>query len=107
MSEQIKIRNAADPEKIKEGKKSEDMKRKQEIKDVFDVISTEPGKRFYMRMLAICKVYHEVAEASGSFTYYNAGKRAVGLTLQSDLVRASPEIYASMVREAYDAEKEF
>ena len=86
MSENVKIRNAADPEKVKEAKKAEDLNRKRDIKDILEVVSTESGKRFYKRVLELCKVYQEVAEHSGSFTYYNAGKRSIGLVLQADLV---------------------
>lgn len=106
MSE-IKIKNVADPAKVKEASKETDALRKQEISDVFKVVSTEEGRRFYHRLLGLCRVYQEVAEQSGSWTYYNAGKRSVGLVLQQDLVRASPEIYSKIVREAYEEEFTF
>ena len=106
MSE-VKIRNAADPAKVKEAEKESDSIRKQEIADVFKVVSTEEGRRFYHRLLGICGVYKEVAEQSGSCTYYNAGKRSVGLRLQEDLVRASPDVYSKIVKEAYKTEIDF
>lgn len=56
------------------------------------------GRRILWKMIGQCGVYKTSAESSGSFTYYNEGRRSVGLNLIVEICEADPEGFIKLQR---------
>ena len=96
MREDSLVKNAADEDQVKYAGDRETKERKQELADIRAVMSTREGRRFLWRYLGICGIDKTSAETSGSWTYFNEGRKLVGLTLKHDIVQASPEGWIEM-----------
>lgn len=94
------IPNASDEKQIKEAALKQKRGRQLELQDVAFILSDKRGRRFFWRYLSSCGVFTSSADNSGSWTYFNEGKRAVGLQLLADLDAASPDSYAVMLKES-------
>lgn len=100
MSEKVLVRNAADKDQVKSAKQKEKFSRDRDLKDMKDVLSSVPGRRVVWRYLSECGVFQQSARDSGSWTYFNEGKRSVGLMLLADINEADPESYLKMLNES-------
>lgn len=91
--------NAADETEVKErGKKSKD-KRTRELDDVFFILGSPQGRRFFWRYLGRCGIFR-TSMTGNNTTFFNEGERMIGLNLLADLNEANPEAYAVMQKEA-------
>lgn len=97
---QPKNTNAADEAQVKEAAIRVKRGRQQELMDVVFLLSDKRGRRFFWRYLTTCGVFKSSADNSGSWTYFNEGRRDIGLQLLADVDAASPESYAVMLRES-------
>mgnify|MGYP003143769975 CR=1 FL=1 len=61
-----------------------------------DLLETDGGKEFFWRLLARCKLY-ETSFTGNSQTFFNEGKREIGLWVLSEIVAADPKAYANMM----------
>lgn len=93
------VGNASDSQQVKNAKRSEESKRNQELNDVEFVLSTPQGRRFLWRLLGVCHVF-KTSFTGNSTTFFNEGKRDVGLRLLGDINEASPDSYLKMMQEA-------
>lgn len=91
--------NIADENQVLKGKQLEKFKLKQEKTDMKAILETEFGRRFIWKWLSLSGVYQQSAENSGSWTYFNEGRRAIGLKLLDEVVTVSPEAYLLMIKE--------
>lgn len=93
------VGNASDSQQVKNAKRSEESKRNQELNDVEFVLSTPQGRRFLWRLLGVCHVF-KTSFTGNSTTFFNEGKRDIGLRLLADINEASPNSYLKMMQEA-------
>jgi hypothetical protein len=88
-----KKQNAADEAQVKEaGRKGKELE-DQNIADMKWVLSSQQGIRVIARYLEFCGVHKISADASGSWTYFNEGKRNIGLKMLADIEKSKPEAY--------------
>lgn len=81
-------------------KLSEDDK-KQLDQEAFRFLLDNPhGRRILWKLIGSCGVYKSSAENSGSFTYFNEGKRSVGLNLIVDICEADPEGFIKLQKQS-------
>lgn len=96
-----------DEKLIEEREQKEILKFKQEISDLKFVLSTPQGRRLLWRYLEFAGVYEQSAHASGSWTYFNEGRRSVGLKLLAEITAHDPESYFKMILENKKEQGEF
>ena len=94
------VSNASDEEQVKKAKDHVRRGREQELADIYTVLSTRQGRRFYWKYLSFCKVFETSFNHSGSITAFNEGMRNVGLKLLSDMNEACPDVYAVIQKES-------
>lgn len=70
----------------------------QKAQDVKAIAATPSGRRFFWRYLGITKVY-ETSFTGNSETFFNEGKRVVGLNMIGELMQHAPEEYFKMIKE--------
>ena len=98
------VKNAADPKQVERAGHKQRYNRKMELEDVRDILETPAGRRTFWRYLTECRVFGSVFNNSGSMTYFNEGRRDVGLKIMADITEANDEAYLLMMREAKDRE---
>ena len=74
---------------------------KQLERDLRAVIGTDAGRRFIWTLLGDCGVFRTSFTGNNS-TFFNEGKRFVGLEVLKRMNSAAPEAFANMQREAAD-----
>lgn len=89
--------NAADKNQVASAKARAKQIRRAEIGDIRSVMSTETGRRFLLRYIALCGVYEpSYMEGSPTGTALNEGMRRIGLCLMKDVSDACPDAYVQM-----------
>lgn len=94
------VRNLGDATQVKEAKAKEKRGRDLQLSDLKFALSTKPGRRLVWRMLCKCGIYEQSAADSGSWTYFNEGRRSVGLFLIAEIMEVEPESYVLMMKES-------
>lgn len=78
----------------------EKAERNKEIDDIKEVLRSAAGRRFYHRLIAHTKPFHEsFVVGMNDVTANNEGRRMVGNWLLSELLDADPDRYFQMCRE--------
>ena len=85
-----------DPREIKKLREKEERTRLRKQNNLKVVMSTKDGREFMWDLLGQCGLYVPSAHQSGSWTYYNEGRRSVGLELVKSI---SAESYIQMMNE--------
>lgn len=98
------VKNAADPEQVREASGKANRGRDRELNDVRYLLSTMEGKRFIWRYLGICRLFETSFRMSAEMAYFE-GIRSVGLKMMSDITEANPQAFIDMMKEAGDAAK--
>ncbi|MBF8177814.1 Bbp19 family protein [Herminiimonas contaminans] len=93
--------NASDESQVADRKKKELRGRERELEDLRVVLSTKEGRRFYWKTLCDCGVFKS-SFTGNSTTFFNEGKRDIGLKLLADLMEADAKKYLLMTEEAKD-----
>lgn len=93
------VQNHADEEQVAGAQKKQKKKLLQSEDDLKFLLKTEQGRRFLWRLLSVCGLYKQSAEASGSWTYFNEGKRWVGNKFFFEIVKTDPDAYTRMIKE--------
>lgn len=71
--------------------KKQKLERLQYIEDIKEILSTKAGKRFFNKYFSDSMIF--VTTFTGnSETFFNEGKRSVGLRLFYDVIEARPEL---------------
>lgn len=89
----------SDPAAIKVKREKELRGREKFMDALKSLLSSSQGRCFVWDILSRSGVYTQSAEASGSWTYFNEGKRSIGLQLLSEIMEADDEKYLVMIRE--------
>ncbi len=93
------VRNAADAEQVKEAGVKEKFGRKQELNDVYNILAIPSGRRWVWRVLSDCGVFKS-SFTGNSTTFFNEGRRDIGLRILADVMEANPDAYVQMAKGA-------
>jgi len=96
MSDILDIKQRIEKEKKVE-KKQEDL-RKRELSDIRKVISFPEGRRFMWRLWGEAGIYTD-SFTGNSQTFYNEGRRSLGLMILRDVLEAEPKAFAQIQSE--------
>lgn len=91
--------NAADVEQVKKGSKEEKTKRQIEIDDIKFILSTRQGRSFVWRHMTNAGIFQSCFTGN-SATFFNEGRREVGLKMLAEVNEASPDSYLQMMKES-------
>lgn len=91
--------NPHDPEQVELAEKRANAKASQAENDLKFLLSSKQGRRFLWKQLEFCRVF-STSFTGNSQTFFNEGMRNVGLKLFNDILKAEPESFAVMQREA-------
>ncbi len=89
------VDNAASEKQVKNAERKV---RSIEVKasdDLRAVLSSPNGRRFIWRLLKDCKIYEE-SFTGNSTTFYNEGRRSVGLKILDSVMKADVDMYLKM-----------
>jgi hypothetical protein len=92
------VRNAADPEQVREAGKKERFVKRNELDDIRIVLSTPNGRRCLWKILEESHVFESVWHPS-ALIHYRSGAQDVGLILRNKIIEANLEAYLTMERE--------
>ena len=92
------VKNAADRQQVKKAERNDRFKLRDEDADAKWVLSDPRGRRFVWRYLALCGVYKSSFTGS-SETFFNEGKRVIGLQLMEDVQRSGADTFVTMMQE--------
>ena len=70
-----------------------------DLEDLEYLLSIRQGRRFINKILDMTKMHDQSAVTSGSWTYFNEGKRSIGTTLFLEIVGNFPDAYALLIKE--------
>lgn len=98
MKDKALVKNAADPEQVKEAADKEKFKREHEIDDVRYILASQQGRRFIWKYLDFCGVFR-TSFTGNSETFFKEGIRNVGLKILADLNEADPMAYVKILDE--------
>ncbi len=73
-------------------------RREQQITDLKKILATIEGRRFFWRYLSLAGVFHSSFTGNNT-TFFNEGKREIGLKLLADLNEAVPQAFVLMQTE--------
>lgn len=99
MSERALVKNAADAEQVKQAAQKEKTGRARDLNDLCVVLATREGRRHTWRQLSDCGVFRS-SFTGNSTTFFNEGRRDVGLRLLADVMEARPDAFLLMQQEA-------
>lgn len=88
-----------DPEKIKRRESRDVLLRRKQLEDIRVILSDARGRRFYWRLLVECGIFKSSFTGNNT-TFFNEGRRDVGLVLLADLNEADPSAYLVMLDES-------
>lgn len=92
--------NVADLTQVENKKKKDKLVEYTEATDFKFLVSTDQGRRFIWRYLSFAGVFEQTANPhSGSMTYFNEGRRSVGLKLFAELNNFAPDALHKMIME--------
>lgn len=93
-----KLYNASDPRHVK-GRKDQEKRETLHSAEAFDfVMGDRRGRHFVWLLLGDTGLFRD-SFTGNSHTFYNEGKRSVGLKLQSDLEKRSSKNFIAMWQE--------
>jgi len=71
-----------------------------QMEDIREVLALPAGRRFYHRLMGICRTFKEsFVVGMSDVTANNEGRRSVGNWLLAEMLEADPERYFQMCRE--------
>ncbi len=94
------VKNAADPRQVAHAERKERRREERVRVAIRNVLAMPAGRLLLWELLGRAGVYQSVFDASGSRTFYNAGRQDFGHELLALLVDADQEGYLEMEREA-------
>lgn len=95
--------NASNEQHVKDAEKKEKQVRDRDKRELAHLMQNVQFRRFLWRYMGACGLYRSSAEPSGSMTYFNEGKRIIGLTMQKEAIEANQSAYLQMIKEEEEA----
>lgn len=103
MSDEPKY-DAGDPAHVKRKKTRAQIKREGESEDIKQVLETQSGRNYVWKLLTSCGIYKS-SFTGNSTTFFNEGKRSIGLEMLEDILATVPNAYAKMSAENNNKDK--
>lgn len=98
MRDDAMVKNAADPEQVKNAVTKTNLKRDDELNDLRYLLTLPQFRRFVWRLLKFCKVFETIWSPS-ALIHYNSGQQDVGHFVTAEVVSADPEALVKMMVE--------
>lgn len=98
------VKNAADKRQVDAAGRAQKRREADELADLRVMLSTPEGRRVAWRVLAYCKTFSDIWDAS-SRIHFNAGQQNVGHWLLAEINAADEEKFFEMMRENKAREK--
>jgi hypothetical protein len=92
------VQNVADKAQVKAAGKKEVSIKQSEKDDVFFLLNTPQGRRFFWRYLGLCGIYR-LSYTGNSDTNFREGERNIGIRMMNDIMEANPDAYLQMINE--------
>lgn len=89
---------------VKQKKTKAQLNREREIEALRNILSTYDGRAFLWRLLEECGIYTS-SFTGNSTTFFNEGKRHVGLWTLNEIMDVNPNLYQQMRVEAVERNK--
>lgn len=99
MAEEAIVKNAADEEQVKKAGEREKRGRDQDLSDLRRILEADHGRRFIWKTLVHCGIFTSSFTGNNT-TFFNEGRRDVGLKILADVMEAKPEAYTQMAQDA-------
>lgn len=97
------MKNAADPQQVKEAASVEKRVTERELKDFRAVMETPAGRRLVANLLDFCG-FQKSSFTGNSTTFFNEGKREVALELWRRINVVAPDLYVQMLADAQETQ---
>ena len=94
--------NASDTKQIRAAQKRNKNERALDDGVLLNLMQTQNGRAWMWRHLGRCHAFHTPFTAENSVTNFRCGEQNIGLELIADLLRACPDQFIFMMREAND-----
>jgi hypothetical protein len=98
MAEQPKPYDAGSEKHVAKKKTKASLLKQQKDEDMKKLLSEAFGRRIMWRMLERCGIY-KTSFTGNSTTFFNEGRRAVGLEILEEIIASSPTSYTLMQSE--------
>lgn len=96
--------DSGDEAQVKGRKTKAQLRREREIEELRAILATHGGRAFIWRLLAQCGVYRQ-SFTGNSTTFFNEGKRDIGVWLIGELEACDPKAYAKLILEGIEGDK--
>lgn len=90
------IYDASDEKHVKTKKTRAKIERENQLSAMRDIIESKGGAEFLWRLLSRCRLY-ETSFTGNSQTFFNEGKREIGLWVLAEIMAADPNAYARLM----------
>ncbi len=94
------VRNAADPNQVRNATRKEKDLRTRELDDMRAVLRTVEGRRFVWRLMGWSGFLQNPSHQRGDMTHQNIGRGDAGRFLLSEILEADENAYMAMQTEA-------
>ena len=94
--------DAGDAGQVGERKINAKNAERERIEGLGQLLATRQGRAWHWHLLSRCGVFTS-SFTGNSATFFNEGKRDIGLTLIAELTREYPDHYLTMMKEARNA----
>ena len=95
MSEELAY-DSSDEQHVKGRKTKAKIRREDQLSAMRDIIESKGGAEFLWRLLSRCRLY-ETSFTGNSQTFFNEGKREIGLWVLAEIMAADPNAYARLM----------
>jgi hypothetical protein len=92
------VKNAASESQVKDAVFSVEERRRQEMNDLRQVLSTKEGRNVLWRLIGRCKTFNSIWDQSAKI-HYLAGQQDIGHFLISEIEEADQEAFFLMMKE--------
>lgn len=96
--------DAGEETQVKQKKTKAQLNRERELEALRNILSTYDGRAFLWRLLEECGIYTS-SFTGNSTTFFNEGKRHVGLWTLNEIMDVNPNSYQQMRVEAVERNK--
>ncbi len=91
--------SSAEEEDLRQAKTRQEQLRRQEKDDFRRVMSSMQGRRLVWRLLERCGIYRTSFTGESSTTFFNEGRRNIGLWVTDEIFESCPEAHNQMTSE--------
>lgn len=92
--------DASNPDQVKERERSAIRREKEHREVLVTLLSTPQGRNWMWEILDSCNVYAQsYAPGNPDVTVFNEGRRSVGNQILAGIMRASPDLVVTLIKE--------